>query len=144
MTLLHSPLLLALGAQVALTVFVWIIVFVTRLFSMLRNRVSMQELATAKGYAKIGDVENISENLVNLFEVPILFYALVPILLFTDTADTHQVILAWIFVAGRALHSLIHITFNHIGFRFVAYLISSIALFSMWGLFLIQLISLNG
>ena len=85
-------------------------------------------------------VERPAQNLANLFEMPVLYFALVPILLQTGSANRLQVTLAWIFVALRLLHSLIHIGPNTIRTRFRIYLASCITLAAMWLGFLADLV----
>ena len=124
----YGPLL----AQVALTMLVWCWMYVTRLASMIRNRVGIEDLRMDAGYEKIRDAENPSDNLINLFEIPILFYTLMVILIHTGNTDEPLLWAAWIFVGGRGVHSLIHCTINVITLRFLAYFVSTAALFWMW------------
>ncbi|MEM9623023.1 MAG: MAPEG family protein, partial [Pseudomonadota bacterium] len=84
-------------------------------------------------------VTNPSDNLKNLFEMPVLFYALCLYLHGTATVDNVDVILAWGFVVFRYLHSLMHCTRNVVIIRFVLYAIASLAL---WGMMLRALFNL--
>src|SRR5215510_5045209 len=52
-------------------------------------------------------VANPSDNLKNLFEIPVIFYTLALALLATRQVDALYVGAAWIFVAFRALHSAV-------------------------------------
>jgi hypothetical protein len=109
--------------------------YVTRLASMIRNRVSIEELRTDAGYDRIRDAENPSDNLINLFEMPVLFFVLLLLLIHEGNTEASHVTLAWIFVTARAVHSLVHCTINVITLRFGAYFISCLALFGMWARF---------
>jgi len=51
-------------------------------------------------------------NLINLFEFPILFYAICVVLYVTGKVDTNFVVLAYWFVGLRVAHSLYHIFIN--------------------------------
>ena len=51
-------------------------------------------------------------NLINLFEFPILFYAICVVLYVTGKVDAYFVILAYWFVGLRVAHSLYHIFIN--------------------------------
>lgn len=86
-------------------------------------------------------VEMSANNLRNLFEMPVLYLALVPLLLITHHANHLQVLLAWIFVALRALHSFIHIGPKKVMPRFMVYLASCIVLSAMWIGFAIDMLS---
>jgi hypothetical protein len=72
-----------------------------------------------------------SDNLRNLFELPVLFYALTLYLFVTGQADAGYVYAGWIFAAFRALHSAVHCTINIVMLRFWLYAISSAALWFM-------------
>jgi hypothetical protein len=67
-------------------------------------------------------VANPSDNLKNLFEIPVLFYAFVLYLFVTQQVDAVYVNAAWVFVVFRALQSAVHCTFNHLLLRFYLYL----------------------
>ena len=51
-------------------------------------------------------------NLINLFEFPILFYAICVVLYVTGKVDAFSVLLAYWFVGLRVAHSLYHIFIN--------------------------------
>src|SRR4029077_137515 len=74
------------------------------------------------------EVSNPSDNLKNLFEVPVIFYAFALYLFVTNQVDATYVGAAWVFVAFRALHSAVHCTFNLVILRFYLYLFSTLAL----------------
>jgi hypothetical protein len=89
-------------------------------------------------------VEMPANNLANLFEMPVLYFALVPLLLITHHANHIQVILAWIYVVLRALHSFIHIGPKKVMPRFMVYLASCIVLSVMWIGFAIDMATAAG
>ena len=76
-------------------------------------------------------VSNPSDNLKNLFELPTVFYAVVLYLHAAGQVDAIHVGAAWVFFAFRAMHSVVHCTFNFIPLRFVLYVTSAAALWSM-------------
>ena len=59
-------------------------------------------------------LKNGQRNLANLFEFPILFYALCIMIYVTGNVDETFVKLAWFFLYARIAHSIYHIFFNHI------------------------------
>lgn len=75
----------------------------------------------------------------NLFEAPVLFYTLVVFILIVHRADTAYVVLAWLFVGTRIVHTLIHTTVNIVLYRFYAFLCGVFLLMIMWGRFAFQL-----
>lgn len=77
-------------------------------------------------------VSNPSDNLRNLFEMPVIFYVLALYLFATGEVDGLYVAGSWLYVVLRACHSAIHCTVNIVMLRFVFYAFSCVALFLMW------------
>jgi hypothetical protein len=73
----------------------------------------------------------ISANLSNQFEWPVLFYVACLLHMQSGTGDT-PVVLAWIFVAGRVLHSLVQILTGNIRLRGVVFTINFLAVLALW------------
>jgi len=85
------------------------------------------------------DVRKINNNYNNQFELPLLFYAILPLLLMLVKVDWLQVTLAWVFVASRILHSVIHMGSNVIMRRGGAFVIGFVAVGLMWAWFGLRL-----
>lgn len=69
----------------------------------------------------------------NQLETPILFYAGVLFAGLFGVAGMHVlVVLAWVWVALRLIHVAIHVTTNHMLFRFLAFAASALALTGFW------------
>jgi hypothetical protein len=129
-------------ALVALIFIVWFVLFVQRFGHMRRNPPRAEDIATGEAAMRyFTPVEMSANNLRNLFEMPVLYLALVPLLLITHHANHLQVLLAWVFVALRALHSFIHIGPKKVMPRFMVYLASCIVLSAMWIGFAIDMLS---
>ena len=73
-----------------------------------------------------------SRNYSNLFEMPVLFYcaAILALLLHLDTPAL--LILSWLFVISRAVHSWIHITSNNVIRRMQVFMAGNICILLMW------------
>lgn len=114
------------------TIFLTLLVYVRRISFIRSNNFSEKELSPTV-FAQLSPpaVANPSDNLKNLFEIPVLFYAIVLYLFVTQQVDTTYVTAAWIFVVFRALHSVVHCTFNLIMLRFYLYLIATLAVWFM-------------
>lgn len=76
-------------------------------------------------------VVNPSDNLKNLFEIPVAFYAMAVYLYLTNNVDSNYLRAAWVFVALRYVHSANHCTINHVSARFYTYVASTMALWFM-------------
>ena len=116
-------------ATVFLTFLVWVYMYIRRISFITSRKISPNDLAVPDALAQISppEVFNPSDNFKNLFEIPVLFYALVLYLFVTEQVDTVYVNAAWIFVVFRALHSTVHCTFNLIMLRFYLYLFATLA-----------------
>ncbi len=120
-------------ATIFLTLLVWVYMYIRRISFLTSNKINSKELAAPGALAQLSppSVANPSDNLKNLFEIPVLFYALVLYLFVTNQVDVVYVNAAWVFVVFRALHSAVHCTFNLIILRFYLYLIATLAVWFM-------------
>lgn len=116
-------------ATVFLTFIVWVYMYIRRINFITSSKISPKKMAIPGALAQISppSVSNPSDNLKNLFEMPIVFYALVLYLFATNQVDSMYVNAAWIFVVFRGLHSMVHCTFNLVMLRFYLYLFSTLA-----------------
>jgi hypothetical protein len=116
-------------ATVFLTFVVWVYMYVRRIRFINGSGVTPEQLAVPGALAELSppEVSNPSDNLKNLFELPVLFYALALYLFTSNQVDATYVAAAWVFVGFRVLHSAVHCTINIVMLRFSLYLISSLA-----------------
>ena len=77
----------------------------------------------------------------NQLELPLLFYVLVILALFTKQADMLFVLLSWVFVVLRVIHALIIVTSNRIQQRFAVFAASFFVLVIMWIIFAIRILT---
>ena len=116
-------------ATMLLTLVVWLYMYIRRISFIMSRGISSQDLAVPGALTQLSPpaVSNPSDNLKNLFEIPVLFYALALYLFVTKQVDVPYLDAAWVFVAFRALHSAVHCTFNLVILRFYLYLIATLA-----------------
>jgi len=119
-------------AMAGLTFLVWVRLYQLRLGEMARKRIHAQSLANAADSVRLLSDTRASDNFRNLFELPVLFYAGVLLAAQLGVSDAASLALAWAFVALRAVHSLVHCTFNHVMTRFVAYALATLVLIAFW------------
>ena len=74
----------------------------------------------------------VRNNLANQFELPMLFHAVCLALFVTAGAGWVAVALAWIFVATRYIHAVVHVTSNDVRLRSPAFAAGALVLFLMW------------
>jgi hypothetical protein len=126
-------------ALVLLTLVVGARLLYTRVREMRTKRIHPQAVATSVKMATRLDNIQAADNFRNLFEVPVLFYALAAVALATKHTPLWLVYGAWLYVVLRALHSLIHCTYNRVMHRFAAFLASFALLVGLWLAFFVSL-----
>ena len=129
----YKPLLLPLLIQVGLTFVVWFRLYQLRIAEMTKKQIHPQQLSTReKGRQLLVDSVAPANNLMNLFEMPVLFYSAIMLALLLMWQDPLMVIFSWLYVSLRIIHSFIHLTYNKVIHRFWAYALSCGVLFGMW------------
>jgi hypothetical protein len=120
-------------ATMLLTFVVWVYMYARRIPFIRSSGLTPGELAIPGRLAEISpaEISNPSDNLKNLFEIPVLFYALALYLYVTQQVDALYVAAAWIFVVFRVLHSAVHCTVNIVMLRFWLYFASTAAVWFM-------------
>ena len=133
-------ILLPVFVQVALT------------FAMLFWMASARTRSVKSGETKIRDIalgqsawptraQQISNNYASQFQIPVLFYVVVTLALFTRTADLIFVVLSWLFVMARIAHTYVHATSNHVPTRFNVFAVGVFVLLIMWIYFAFKILT---
>ena len=136
---MNQALLYPVFVMVLLTAIVWLRMGLGRVQYLKQQRIHPQKVATRPEAGEVfAPICKTADHFANLFEVPVLFYLLVVLLLITGKADGGYVGLAWLFVLGRLAHAWIHCTYNKVRHRFLAFLLSTLVLWVMWGRFAVQ------
>jgi hypothetical protein len=129
----NNAIFLPAVAMVVLTIAVWWRMYVTRIGQMKRERIHPQSVATsAQVAAKLTD-SCAADNFRNLFELPVLFYLALVVAAQAGLTSTTVLVLAWLFVALRVLHSWIQCTYNKVMHRFKVYIAGGMVLWMLWG-----------
>ena len=128
-------------ALVLLTSAVGALMLFTRVQEMRRKRIHPQ--AASNSVQVAAKLENVqpADNFKNLFEVPVLFYALASVALAAGSVPSWLATSAWLYVALRVLHSIIHCTYNKVYHRLAVFLASFGLLVAMWVGFFVSLFS---
>ena len=128
-----NPLFLPAVCLILVTMVVWLNMFIRRLSAATAKNIDPQDMATPEQITSALDAKtNAPANCFkNMFEVPVVFYAIVAFISIAGTADALYINLAWGFVAFRAIQALVHCTYNKVMHRFIAYLVSSLVLWVM-------------
>jgi hypothetical protein len=127
-------------AMVALTLVVWLRMYLTRIAQMKRERIHPQAVATsAQAAARLTESAS-ADNFRNLFELPVLFYLALVVAAQTGQVGMLTLGLAWLFVVLRIAHSVIHCTYNKVIHRFYAYVLGGAVLWLVWGVLAVGLL----
>jgi hypothetical protein len=119
-------------ATMILTLVVWIYMYVRRLSFIYASGLDPKQMTPLElARQSPPQVSTPSDNLKNLFELPTVFYAVVLYTYVTHQVDAALVVAAWVFFLFRAMHSVVHCTFNFIPLRFVLYVTSAGAVWFM-------------
>lgn len=68
----------------------------------------------------------------NLFEMPLLFYVTCLVAMVMNLPGPLVVMIAWIFVITRLIHTLIHLTYNNVVHRLIAFMSGVICILAIW------------
>lgn len=128
---MSHPLIFPMTAHVALAAFLYVLLTIARAPSIW-------------GVGRLPDGSNpwarieprISANLSNQFEWPVFFYAACLILSQHETGRL-ALVLAWIFVGGRLLHSSVQILTTNVRLRGVLFTVNFIAVLGLWAMVLL-------
>jgi hypothetical protein len=74
----------------------------------------------------------VNRNYMNLLELPLLFYVVSLLAWLTPPVPAAALPLAWAYVVLRMLHSLIHLSYNHVMHRFLVFGLSNLTLLALW------------
>ncbi len=73
-----------------------------------------------------------NRNMMNLLELPVLFYVACLAYFVAGHAGERALLLAWAYVMLRVVHSAIHLTYNRVRHRLVAFAASNVVLVMLW------------
>jgi hypothetical protein len=136
----HPEFLYPVIALVLLTFIVMVLMLKERVAEMKERRIHPQSAPSSTQLSAVLKNTKGADNYKNLFELPVLFYVLCVILMFTTKALSPVLLgLAWSYVVLRAWHSIVHVGYNKVLTRFKIFLASSIVLFVMWAIAVWQL-----
>lgn len=131
MPLTAKFLILAIAAQVLLTIIVLFMMGRERVPRVLSGEIAVKDIAVDRSAYPLR-ARLLSNNFDNQFQLPVLFYVAALLALITSVPGWVDVILAWLFVVLRYAHAAIHITTNRVHRRFAAYTAGMVVLAVWW------------
>ena len=121
-----SSILWPMLAQIGWTFVLYVWLTIARSRAVARGEVKYA--AFALGRNEPPDVARITRNLANQFELPVIFYAVVVLLVVIGRVSLIDVLAAWVFVAGRVAHTLVQTLTDDVPLRGRVFMINFVAL----------------
>lgn len=135
MTAIFYPMI----ALAALTFAVLLVIPYVRFKAAFAGRVKAKDFRYGESANVPGDVSLANRNLMNLLEMPVLFYAVCVALFVIAAVDAAALWLAWGYVALRTAHTVVHLTYNNVFHRLGVYAASNVVLLVLWARFALAL-----
>ena len=133
MSSINSPAILyPLFALAGLTATVQLLIPLARVRAALRGRVTVADFKYGESTAVPAEVGIPNRNYMNLLEFPVLAYVACLMAYVATSVTPLMVQLAWAFVGLRTLHSAIHLSYNHVAHRALAFCASNAVLVVQW------------
>jgi hypothetical protein len=127
-----SAILLPVFALALWTALILFLLPITRVRAGLRREIRADDFKYGESERVPPRVSLPNRNLMNLLELPVLFYVVCLMLYVTGGASSFAVELAWAYVALRIVHSLVHLTYNRVVHRLAVFALSNAVLFVLW------------
>ena len=127
-----TSIFVPMSALAILTFVVLLLIPYKRIMASLDKKVSADDFAYGESKRVPGDVSLPNRNMMNLLEVPVLFYVLCLALFISGNVTPFFVNLAWLYFALRLAHSVVHLSYNNVLHRLACFAGSNVVLIVMW------------
>ena len=127
-----TSILFPMVALVTLTFAVLLLIPLRRFRAGIAGQIKYDDFKYGESARVPGDVSIPNRNMMNLLELPLLFYVACLTYLVVGRVDAVALALAWAYVGLRMTHSVIHVTYNRVRHRLIAFALSNIVLVSLW------------
>jgi hypothetical protein len=118
---------------IGLTFFTLVYMFFTRVNYMLNNKIHPQRVQNRDGMRQLlQPVTTPSDHFHNLLELPLLFYIATILIWSLQLSDNGYLVMGWLYVLLRFMHSAIHLSYNKVMHRLYAFAASFFVLLLIW------------
>jgi hypothetical protein len=127
-----ATILTPILALIILSLLVWIWMYATRIPAMQKmgiNPDNARHPGSLDGLPSA--VRQVADNYNHLMEQPTIFYALAFYIYLSGQQDHLYIVLAWVYVGLRVVHTLIQCTVNRVAWRFSVFVLSTLVLIAM-------------
>ena len=126
---MNDTLVAPVMALVAWSLVIWLWMYVRRIPAMTKAGIKPQDAAHPGSLNGLPTgVRAAADNYNHLMEQPTIFYAAALAIQVAGHADGWALHLAWAYVALRVVHSLVQVSVNAVGVRFLVFSLSTITL----------------
>jgi hypothetical protein len=127
-----------MGALALLTFLVLLLIPFRRFRAAFAGHVTTDDFRFGESAKVPGDVSIPNRNYMNLLELPMLFYVGGLMYYVAGRVDQTVLAVAWTYVALRAAHSAVHLTYNNVFHRLTLFALSNVVLGVFWVLFFVR------
>ncbi len=127
-----TTIFMPVSALAMLTFVVLLIIPYKRIKASMDRKVTADDFSFGESKRVPGAVSLPNRNMMNLLEIPVLFYVLSMMLFITGNVTPFFVNMAWTYFALRLGHSIVHLTYNKVLHRLALFASSNVVLIIMW------------
>jgi len=124
--------------MVLLTCIVGFITVKARFASVKKGEIKAKYFKLMAGQEVPEFITTSTRNFNNQFEIPMLFYVVCTLYISLNIDSLFAVILAWLFVVFRFVHTYIHLTYNHVMHRMLVFVAAFLCVIVLWVNLLLQ------
>ncbi|MFY9316775.1 MAG: MAPEG family protein [Burkholderiales bacterium] len=128
----RTSILFPVVALATLTFAVLLLIPLQRFRAGLAGQVAYDDFKYGESARVPPEVALPNRNMMNLLELPVLFYVACLTYYVTDRVNDTALALTWAYVGLRTAHSAIHLTYNRVRHRLLAFGASNVALVMLW------------
>lgn len=127
-----TSILFPMVALATLTFAVLLLIPVRRFRAGIAGQIKYDDFKYGESARVPPEVSLPNRNMMNLLELPMLFYVACLTYLVIGRVNEFALALAWIYVGLRVAHSTIHVTYNRVRHRLIAFALSNVVLVMFW------------
>ena len=137
--LAQAQMVYPVAAMLLLTVVVMVLMLRERVAEMKARQLSLKSMPSSSQMSAVLQNTRAADHYRNLFEMPVFFHVLCVAVLATGLVGPAMVAMAWLYVALRVAHAVVHLGRNRIRHRLRVFGASCAVLAAMWVTFVVQL-----
>ena len=127
-----------MGALALFTQTVVLLIPIRRFQAGAQGKVSPDDFKLGESLRVPADVSIPNRAVMNLLELPMLFYVASLMFYVSGKVDVVVLTIAWTYVGLRLAHSAIHLTYNRVMHRLIPFALSNLALLAYWTVFFMR------